>query len=91
MRHLFVVDSMDKHIQNEKELIRPRRILPHVPGSLFHGLNDLHWIRHFFRHFFSCFPSGPVSVHGGGCQTSQASSGVQLSYLEFSPSCLVPS
>ena len=25
------------------------------------------------------------------CQTSQASSGVQLSYLEFSPSCLVPS
>ena len=28
MRHLFVVDSLDKHIQNEKELIRPRRILP---------------------------------------------------------------
>ena len=25
------------------------------------------------------------------CPTSQASSGVQLSYLEFSPSCLVPS
>ena len=28
MRHLFVVDSLDKHIQNEKELIRPRRLLP---------------------------------------------------------------
>ena len=28
MRHLFVVDSVDKHMQNEKELIRPRRILP---------------------------------------------------------------
>ena len=28
MRHLFVVDFLDKHIQNEKELIRPRRILP---------------------------------------------------------------
>ena len=26
MRHLFVVDSLDKHIQNEKELIRPRRL-----------------------------------------------------------------
>ena len=24
----FVVDSLDKHMQNEKELIRPRRILP---------------------------------------------------------------
>ena len=28
MRHLFVMDSLDKHIQNEKELIRPRRLLP---------------------------------------------------------------
>ena len=28
MRHLFVVDSLDKHMQNEKELIRPRRLLP---------------------------------------------------------------
>ena len=26
--HLFVVGSLDKHIQNEKELIRPRRFLP---------------------------------------------------------------
>ena len=25
-RHLFVVDSLDKHMQNEKELIRPRRL-----------------------------------------------------------------
>ena len=24
--HLFVVGSLDKHIQNEKELIRPRRL-----------------------------------------------------------------
>ena len=35
--HLFVVGSLDKHIQNEKELIRPRRLclrreLP-VPGT----------------------------------------------------------
>ena len=29
MRHLFVVGSLqDKHIQNEKELVRPRRLLP---------------------------------------------------------------
>ena len=28
MRHLFVVYSLDKHMQNEKELIRPRRLLP---------------------------------------------------------------
>ena len=26
MRHLFVVGSLDKHIQNEKELILPRRL-----------------------------------------------------------------
>ena len=25
-RHLFVVGSLDKHIQNKKELIRPRRL-----------------------------------------------------------------
>ena len=25
-RHLFVVDFLDKHIPNEKELIRPRRL-----------------------------------------------------------------
>ena len=28
MRHLFVVGPLDKHIQNKKELIRPRRLLP---------------------------------------------------------------
>jgi hypothetical protein len=27
-RHLFVVDSLDKHMQNEKELIRLRRFMP---------------------------------------------------------------
>ena len=31
-RHLFVVDSFDKHMQNEKELIRLRRELPE-PGA----------------------------------------------------------
>ena len=31
-RHLFVVDSLDKHMQNEKELIRLRRELPE-PGA----------------------------------------------------------
>ena len=33
MRHLFVVDFLDKHIQNEKELIRPRRLLPAARAS----------------------------------------------------------
>ena len=28
MRHLFVAGPLDKHIQNKKELIRPRRLLP---------------------------------------------------------------
>ena len=27
-QHLFVVDSLDKHMQNEKELIRLRRFMP---------------------------------------------------------------
>ena len=27
-RHLFAVDFLGKHIQNEKGLIRPRRLLP---------------------------------------------------------------
>jgi hypothetical protein len=27
-RHLFVVDSLDKHMQNAKELIRLRRFMP---------------------------------------------------------------
>ena len=27
-RHLFVMDSLDKHMQNEKELIRLRRFMP---------------------------------------------------------------
>ena len=35
--------------------------------------------------------SSGYSLRFNSCQTSQASSGVQLSYLEFSPSCLVPS
>ena len=28
MRHLFVVEFFDNHVKNEKELIRPRRLLP---------------------------------------------------------------
>ena len=40
--------------------------------------------------FFLAFRVDLYLFMGGGCQTSQASPGVQLSYLEFSPSCLVP-
>ena len=29
-QHLFVVDSLDKHMQNEKELIRLRRFMPAI-------------------------------------------------------------
>ena len=31
--HLFVVGSLDKHIQNKKELVRLRRELPDEPGA----------------------------------------------------------
>ena len=80
-----MVGSLDKHIPNEKELTRQRRLclrreLPE-PGA----------------QNFACGANCPYQALKGGyfvfllcCQTSQASPGVQLSYLEFSPSCLVP-
>ena len=36
-RHLFVVDSLDKHMQNEKELIRLRRFMPAARTTLHQG------------------------------------------------------
>ena len=36
-RHLFVVGSLDGHTQNEKEKIRPRRLLPAARTTLQQG------------------------------------------------------
>jgi hypothetical protein len=40
-RHLFVVDSLDKHMQNEKELIRLRRFLPAARTTLHQALKGM--------------------------------------------------
>ena len=54
--------------------VRSLAALVENSDSSVHGLNDLHWIRHFPA-FFSCFPSGPVSVHGGGVSDIPGQSG----------------